>query len=677
MRQPTDRRRPAGRRRRLGAIGAALSTLAVTIVTPLTQAPAQAADTVVCGSPASVFAAETGGIFWRYPLNSPGETTSGWQTRVRVGGGWNTFGRVVGGPDNRVYGINANGLTRYRWIGPASNWELVDGKQNWVISTDFKEYATAALRDKITVDESGDFYTVDATGRLRWHRFDETARSWVVAGRVIDTGWDRYNLIVAGSTGVLYARAAADGRLFRYRFDPVSQRWLDRDRLVGTGWQTFTKGVFSVGGDTLFGIKATGAMNQYRFREDNNTWAVQKPDLGAGWAGFGNVAASTNTCRLNVSHTPTRPVTTVQSHAPTGAMQAAASDTALGTLEYAYTDNIGQLRHGRQNPDDFNSVQWTTVSDGGAYTGKPALTDGADKRVHILSQSTTSDARQLTQTTAGTPAWNPWTNLAGAMKSTPAAVRLSDNTLVVFALDADGAVWSRRQDGPSGDLMAWRKLGGTGFTGNPVVTASADRSAILTVTDAAGTVHTATYRDGTLGTFTSLGGTGFTGTPAVVTIPGFRLMLFARHTSGPVMAQLQHSDGTFPGTWTPVGDDTITPVGSPTAVLSPNTGLVSVLTRTPEGIIYYSAQTAQGADTWRNWIIAKPESVIEPYPTDPTMFTYTSTNGTKLAFVVRTAANSVRLYEIVEPTTLLHRTARQTAPAPTFVERPIPQPPTD
>ena len=111
------------------------------------------------------------------------------------------------------------------------------------------------------------------------------------------------------------------------------------------------------------------------------------------------------------------------------------------------------------------------------------------------------------------PDWNPWLALGGAMRSEPTAVRLSDDTRVVFALDAEGGIlWHRpRQDGTAGDLFPWEPpLGGTSLTGTPVAVPGADGTAALLVANAAGTLQTATYKGGALtSAWTGLGGTGF------------------------------------------------------------------------------------------------------------------------------------------------------------------------
>ncbi|MFC3502243.1 tachylectin-related carbohydrate-binding protein [Micromonospora krabiensis] len=672
MSHPAPARRPLrlARRAALG-VGTALAVITSGLVAPAAVRPAYAADTFSCAVPANVFNSTTSGtLLWR-KLSSPGSTASSWSAATTIGpSGWTTFGRILGGPDGRVYGINANGLTRYRWTG--SGWELTDGKQAKVISSSFVSYASSTWRNKITVDELGDFYLVDNTGRLKWYRYDEPGGTWTINGRTIDTGWDRYDLIVAAGPGVIYGRQA-DGKLYRYRFDPVSQRWLDRERYVTAGWGMFTKGMFSAGGDTLFGIKADGSLLQYRYREDNNTWVVAADPIGTGWAVFPNVVASTNACRLTATFSPVRPATPTVPHSPVSAMQApAAPGATLGTVEYAFVDNIGTVRHGRQtNPDDFGSIQWSAVDTVEASTGKPALVADSQKRVTVFAHQTNSDVRSLTQSASGAVTWNAWSGLGGAMRSEPSVVALTDGSLAVFALDADGALWVRPQDGSSGDLLPWTKLGGSGLTGNPVVTAGADGSATVTAVDNAGTVVTATYRNRALASaFTSIGGTGFAGTPAVVVMPGRRARVFARHTDGTIKSQYQNGDFTWSGTWTTVGTGDIIPAGTPSAQLDPNLGRILVVTRTADDSIYQSWETGQGTGTWGGWNL---NGNAGAYPADPTIFSYQNSNGNQLAFVSRTVNSLPVLFAPPDVNTL----ARGTATTPVLTEKVIPQPKND
>jgi hypothetical protein len=630
-------------RRILGVASAFLAGVVGTLVVPAAQQPAQAADTIQCDPTASIFATQTGGALVRYPRNAPGTDTGWWSKESTVGSGWNIFSRVLGGPDGRVYGINGEGLSRYRWTG--SGWEIVAGTTNarWQISTDFKEYGNTTQRDKITVDEIGDIYTIDSVGRLRWHRFDEATKTWTVSGRAIASNWGQYNLIVAGSAGVIYARTA-DGKLYRNRFDAASQRWIVQDLQVGNGWGIFTKGIFSVGGDTLFGIKANGDLLQYRYREDNNTWPIGGKVIGVQWAAFTNVLGTTNACRLNVSYTPPLQTIPKQAYSAVSVMQApAVGGQALGTLEYAYTSGLGLLVHARQtNPDDFNSAQWETVPAPDTFSGTPALVADAQGLVNITAHSTTSNISSLTQSAPNMPGWKPWLQLGGAMKSKPAVVRLSDNTLAVFAVDADGALWFRSQDGTDSDLLGWRKLGGTGLTGDPVVVAKAGvPSAFVLALDGNGTPQAATYTAGTLSPWASLGGSGFTHFSTLL-LPGNQVQVFARAADGTIMTQLQNVDGTFPGTWATVG--TFTATGAPTAILDPALRRIAVVARGDQDEVYRVFETAEASQVWGDWARINPD-VSDPAASDPTLAAYRGTNGDSWLIAYRNSNNAVRIYE--------------------------------
>ncbi|MCX4390198.1 tachylectin-related carbohydrate-binding protein [Micromonospora peucetia] len=656
-------------RARLAA--AQVAALAATLLAMAQPAPARAADTVSCVAQTSVFGADAGGTIYRYPLNAPGSANSTWSAPVSGGTGWQAFGRVIGGPGGRLYGINANGLYRYRWT--SSGWETTNGVGGQRISTSFTQYATAGFRNKITVDERGDFYLVDGEGRLRVYRYDEAAGKWLFSGRLLDTGWGRFDLVVAAGPGVLYARDATDGRLFRYRYEPDSQRWLEYHEALGTGWNAFSRGIFSAGGDTLFGIDNSGILSQYRFREDTRTWAILRRTVGSGWNVFSNVAAITDACKLTASHVPARPPVPVAQHAPAAVTQATSNN-----IELAHSDNIGRLLHGRMNPDNFSSLQLTAVSGSEGFSGVPALSETTQNLVRITARNINSDVWTRTQSAAGSPGWSGWADLGGRMASAPATVRLSNQREAMFAVDAGGALWARWQDPVHPDLLAWRKLGGSNLTGTPVAVPLADASALVVVADSAGTLRAARYAGGTLQAWQSLGGSGFTGTPAVVLLPGYRLRIFARNGAGRIVATERRVDGTFTGTWTPVGGSAVVPAGVPSALLSPVTGRIGVYVRGTDGYIHYAAETAQGSGTWGNWIPA--QDAFETYATDPTAFSFVNANGPNVAYLARTPAGSLRLYTVQEPAswTAGANSARLNSgsvPSPVFRRHVLPPPP--
>ncbi len=652
-----------------------LAVVAGSLAVPLAAGPAQAADGFSCTGPGTFFrVSNSRGIGYmsvsRY--TTPGRVGGSWtfDTNPLPSPGWDRYGRILGGPNGRAYGINSEGLHRLRWTGSA--WATGD-QENWRISTSFTSYATAAYRDKITVDELGDFYLIDSNGVLRWYRYAESTKTWTISARAIDTGWNKYNLLVATAPGVLYARAASDGRLYRYRFDPATQRWVDRDRLVSGSFSGYAKGLFSVGGDTLYGVQSNGDLREFRYREDSHNWEVNNNRIATGWD-YTAVTASTNACTQSAISSPPRPSTPVQPDAPIAVIQAPAAGTTLGNLEVAYADNIGQLRHGRAHPDFLGTIQWSPVPGVEAYTGKPALAADAQNRVNLFAHETTSNVARLTQKTPNMPDWEPWFGLAGAMKSDPAVVRLSDNNLVVFAYDESGVLWHRQVDSSGTYPLPWRSLGGSALAGTtPVVQAGTDGSATITAVSATGEVVTATWQAGALTSgWTGLGGTGFTGTPTTTVLPGRRTMVLARHNDGSVRAQLQNSDGTWPRSWTPVGDDSITLAGSPSALLSPTTGRMWVFVRGADGIIYRSRQTGPGSATWTSWV---PVTSGETYVTDPTALTCQNSGGQQIGFVTRTANSSVRLYAADETMDASAARASRSTADDSFTRHDIPAPP--
>ncbi|MDR6318231.1 phosphodiester glycosidase family protein [Actinoplanes couchii] len=252
-----------------------------------------------CSPSASIFAVAPDGKMYLYGLHDPSTTSTTWEyvnDKNAIGAGWNQFGKVLGGPGGRVYGIKADGLHQYVWGGLTDRWTYPVRS----LGTQFSEYALPGSRDKITVDRQGDFYRVDSAGNLIWSRLNEQNWTWSIE-QTIATGWDKYDKVLAADAGVLYSRAAADGRLYRSHFDTTSRTWVTKEVWAGAGWDQFGSGVFSAGGNTLFGIPASGDLLQYRHREWNSAWAISGRDIGDGWDDFADVAASPDACRLTAA----------------------------------------------------------------------------------------------------------------------------------------------------------------------------------------------------------------------------------------------------------------------------------------------------------------------------------------------------------------------------------------
>ncbi|MEV7623791.1 tachylectin-related carbohydrate-binding protein [Actinoplanes sp. NPDC089786] len=650
-------------RRRLG--GAVLAAAAVVPVgVAVAVSPAQAADTFQCAPQTTLFGVAADGKLYKHVYNKPGTDQAQGTTSINIGIGWNGFNRVLGGPDGRIYGINSSGAFRYRYTGTA--WEIVDGSESVAMGTNLADYANPANRNKITVDEIGDFYGVDGAGKLRQWRFDEATKTWPINGRVIDTGWNRYNLIVAAGPGVLFGREP-DGDLFRSRYESTSQRWVGlRNRLVGDGWGIFPQDVFSVGGDVLLGRKTNGDLNHYRFREDTLSWPIGGTRIGTGW-NFTTVIATTSSCSLTDRHVPPLTSVPIQRSAPLSVVQGQASGTALGPIEYLYNDNIGRLRHAYQpNPDSFTTVQFSTVSSGAALTGRTALLPNGQSVLQALALSTTGEVWSFTRAAAPSTSWQAGQSLGGRMASRPAAVRLSDGSLLALAVDVDGHLWLRPQDGSSGDLLAWRDGDISGLDPEVTAVAGADRTATVFSRRTGAGVELSRYVDGRLQAPSTVFA-AVDATPAVVVMPGQALRVFGRTRTGEIVTRQTDADGRFTTPESAVGSG-FTAVGTPVAVLDPS-GRVAVVARGEDNEIYRIFETEAGSDTWGTWERLNPD-VSDPSVTDPTLAEYTGSAGQSWMVAFRNQNEVTRVYTRQVPT----GAARSTGSVPRLVGHSLPKP---
>jgi hypothetical protein len=339
-------------------------------------------------------------------------------------------------------------------------------------------------------------------------------------------------------------------------------------------------------------------------------------------------------------------------------------------LEYAFVDDIGRLTHGQQaQPDNFGEVQWETISANEAFTGRPGLAEQADGRLHLVAHHTDGTIWARTQKTKEPPAWDAWVNYPQAMASHATVARYGD-TLVTFAVDADGVLWALPQRDPNGAYGSWIKLGFSGLVGTPVAAAVADGIQVFAL-NSSGTWQTALYTGGLLSRCASLGGTGFAGTAALVPYPGSKIRVVAATADGAVKTTMQSSDGAFSGTWETVGTQVVQ--GSPTALLSP-AGKTEIVARGPDGHLYATKETAQGSGEWRPWIKAQKDGDTFVSATDPVAFAYTGTGGAKWAVVARDADQAVRFYEVDWD----GARAGTAADAPTrFIPHTLPKPPAE
>ncbi|MFI1397373.1 tachylectin-related carbohydrate-binding protein [Streptomyces sp. NPDC020681] len=625
------------RRRWITAAATAATALPLLVALPGT---AHAADSATCPANGRTYVTNAAGDLLQYKMANPlaGSTFSGYE---KVGAGWGGYGKVLAGPNGEFYAFKSDG-TYYGHRTEAGTWD-VNPKR---VSTALGWLANAADREQATVDRAGWLWVADNLGQLYAYRYDSTING-LKSLKILDKGWDRYNLITAGDSGVLYGRAT-DGKLYRSRYDFTSQRWIERHVLVGSAaWGNF-KTITAGGGDTVVAVETSGEALYYRYDENTRTWPVVAKEVAAGgWQNFPNVTSRPDNCSLTGNHTPAAPSVPLENYSRTTVVQG-----SNGKLELAYTDNIGRLVHGRiADPSDVNSVQWTTISENEAFTGRPTISEQPDGRVVVTAHNTSGGIWQRTQKDPGGVDWSAWTDLAGAMAQHAVTARTSSGLLVQFAVDASGAPWYRIQQKTNAEFLGWMPLSGTSFTG-PLSTVAVRDGIQLFGRNADGTLSTALFKeDGTLSAWTAIGGQTFSGTPAVVIYPGYRIRIFATDAAGKLVTTTQSAEAGPYGEWTHVGDsaqengspiDPLTVEGSPSAVISPVTGKTEIVVRGADGHVYNTGETAQGSGSWRTWQKVGQETAA----TEPTAFTYTNATGPTWAYVFRTTDNQTRIYQV-------------------------------
>jgi hypothetical protein len=193
-------------------------------------------------------------------------------------------------------------------------------------------------------------------------------------------------------------------------------------------------------------------------------------------------------------------VPVVQNSQVTATQIAAQGGAAVGTIEYAYVDNIGRLVQGHQtNLDDFSSVVWTVISNQLAFSGQPALGQQSDGRLQLAGRNIDSAEWTNTQTTATPPVFdsNAWASQGGLSFSPPAVGRESDGRLILFATDANGVLWTLPQTAANGRYGVWSSLGDADLVGTPAVIKVSNGLRVFAL-DTAGALKTALLSSGTL-----------------------------------------------------------------------------------------------------------------------------------------------------------------------------------
>ncbi|WP_170184908.1 tachylectin-related carbohydrate-binding protein [Saccharothrix texasensis] len=567
------------------------------------------------------------GTMFLYSHNEPETGVASWGTRRTIGaGGWNGD-RTLAGPNGVIYRLDGptGDLFRYRWNG--TDWDHWNGQQSRDVGNGWSRYSQAAYRNHVTVDGRDRLYSVNAQGQLQVLAWTgDHATGAFAPAKILDTGWNQYNLIVATDDGVLYARTP-DGGLFRFRWNAASERFTQYRTQVGWGWNTFNR-IFSPGGDVLYGSRADngGELLWYRYHEDTATWANSGKGkiIGSGWYGDLDVVAATDNCRLSGYPVPSRPAVPQRFDAPTTPVQG-----TDGLVTFFYVNSAGGLTAGKQrNAGDYEIIEYQVIADYHQFTGAPGVGVRADGRIEALANShDDADYRGKVQTTAN-GSWGAVTDITahhGWMAGDPTVVGEANGTLTIHAVDDSGALWRRAQLAPNDTYTAWRKLGGSGLT--PDFTLVRNGTALdIVARFSDGVLRTARYSGSALGAWRTIG-TDATGKPAAVAHANGDLQVFTRAADGTVRTQ-RETAGVFPGTWQTLGD--LTAAGAPAAVLRAG-GLVELAVRGADNLIHQSSQVAP-AGGFGPWTV----HYFEDAATDPTglllstgspIFTWRSPDG--------------------------------------------------
>jgi hypothetical protein len=328
---------------------------------------------------------------------------------------------------------------------------------------------------------------------------------------------------------------------------------------------------------------------------------------------------------------------------PIHVLQGKPQGTQASTVSYSFIDNLGKVVVIHQpNPDNYQETQYQTISGNEAFSGPPALSHGAGGTVAVNAQyGDGGDIWTSTQTAYNAATWTPLQDLGGSMAYGPAAANLSDNTTVLFAVDADGKLWAFVR---SGTVPYWRNLGDQDLIGTPSTAVVRDGVQVF-ARGATGAIKSIVFRnDMTVTPWIDLGGVGnLTVTP--LTYPGYRVALFDRAADGTVVTKKQDATGVFPAEWTSVGG--LTSAGAPAAIIDPGDGRTWLIARDDAGQLDVWKETGPGTSTFIDH--AEWQGNDLPSVVDPTAAQITGPNGQYWVFVYRGINGTPRVVRVMFP----------------------------
>jgi hypothetical protein len=313
-----------------------------------------------------------------------------------------------------------------------------------------------------------------------------------------------------------------------------------------------------------------------------------------------------------------------------------------GFVDASYVNAGGTLFHGVAAADSLDQAQWSVVASNlEAFTGQPSIVRLPSGSLLVSVLHANNGEVWNFQVAAGS-SWTPtFTHTGGIMASPPVSANLPDGSVVTFAVDSAGGLWSMVGTGN------WQLLNGAaGLAGSPtVVTTSTGVQVVASTTS--GTVKTASYANSILSAWTDLGGVGVTDKTAAVVNNGPRVRVVARQSDGTIVSKMQGLNGVFPASWTQAGTPGMSPVfvGGPAVGIdlgsgtSPGTGKAFLLARgAADGYLYQVDEAGVATGVWGEWYLvpgqpaaAGTDATVTPFSGGANNFhwiaTYLDING--------------------------------------------------
>lgn len=623
--------------------------------------PAVAAEQISCRESASIYTAVTGGDLREYFHNTPESGTKEWSPERVIGRDWSQLTAFTG-PGGRLYQIPNNGeLRRFRHTG--TEWERPGGNWYTTIGTGWEKWLDPAYRNRITVDSKGDFYTIDGSGNLTWSRYDEQAATWTK--RVLATGWDKFDMLVAAGDGVIYARenGRANGTLYRTQYHADSQRWVHYLTLVNDGWNMHRR-VFSPGADVLYAVQnnTEGTLWWYRWSDTTSTWSEAR-NLGWGWGEDWQIGAMTNACTLTGLPQPERP-------APRPVQNLSRSElieSKNGLIQGFYVDAYGTLKAVTQrdnSPIDFLVTE--AIESPTQISTTPSAVMTADGQPTVFALGTTTDTLEATRSTNNI-SWPKLSSYGGWTTGPAKAVTYTDGRKRLFAIDGQGKLVTRGQHAVDGPVSPWTQVGFDGFSGEVVALATGNDTELL-MSDAAGNIVSTLYTNDTVTRIRSVTNSAgqIVGKPAAVLNADGKVQVFARRADGKIHTLRDTASG-LETAWTPL--DGVTADGAPAAVVS--AGRIRVAVRSTDGFIYINSQANTGGP-FTGWtkLVDSRSGNAWPSDTEPSMVALSTG---KVVVMYRSADEVTYAFESV-PAGTTSTAAKSTSTNDRYTGGPSPKP---